>query len=571
MKRLILLLLLGMSCLGGAWAAYQVVTPAPPAPAPLSRYVPSGPLLYLQGKDFSGMLAEWDASPQKRAWLASSNYEVFSRSRLFLRLKEASGQFSAAAGLAPDRNFLSDIAGSQTALALYDIGNLQFLYITRQASASSMQSELWQTRSKFETRVAGNVQFYVRRDPQSSKEVAFAVNGDYLLLATREDLLAGALQLMQGTQNPTVETEPWWSDAVAYAGPEGDLRMVLNMEKIVPTPYFRSYWIQQNISDLQQYRAAVSDMFRSGTEYREERVLLKKPVAGPAPLVADSAAVSALARLVPSDRGFYKVQANPSVDSCYQLLEAHILSSHGGPPAAAQTAPHVQLTSGQIGDDSDMETRIDQLLVQRAAPGDSAAALKALLAKASVLATLQVQATATDQDGVFVRMHSGVAMLGGSDWNEADLRTALASALDPVLTAGGLGINWQPKPGYQQLDGLWPLSFAVQGRYLLISDDPILLSIMLANLDEKVVSQPAVVIAGFNQAHERGNFERLADALDRLNSGQVDSPVRGRTPQFFSDNVASLSSTLAAISSEKIVVHEASDKVTQTVTYTLDQ
>jgi hypothetical protein len=52
--------------------------------------------------------------------------------------------------------------------------------------------------------------------------------------------------------------------------------MVLNLEKIVPSPYFRSYWVQQNITDLKSYAAAVSDMFRSGSEYREERVLLKK-------------------------------------------------------------------------------------------------------------------------------------------------------------------------------------------------------------------------------------------------------------------------------------------------------
>jgi len=53
-------------------------------------------------------------------------------------------------------NFLTQVAGAQSALALYDIGKLEFLYITKLSSASSMQSTLWQTRAKFETRsVAG--------------------------------------------------------------------------------------------------------------------------------------------------------------------------------------------------------------------------------------------------------------------------------------------------------------------------------------------------------------------------------------------------------------------------------
>ncbi len=206
MKRtaIFLLLLLALVCAGIGRAAYQAAAPSEP---PLSKYVPAGPLLYLEAKDFSALLADWNSSPQKKQWVESSNYEVFSRSRLFLRLDGAGEQFSAAAGLPPDMNFLSQVAGTRSAVALYDIGNLQFLYITYLPSAKSMQTTLWQTRAKFEPRSAGGVNFYVRRDPESQREVAFAASGDYLLLATREDLLAGALQLMSGSQNRTVESE----------------------------------------------------------------------------------------------------------------------------------------------------------------------------------------------------------------------------------------------------------------------------------------------------------------------------------------------------------------------------
>src|SRR6266853_1286084 len=88
--------------------------------------------------------------------------------------------------------------------------------------------------------------------------------------------MASALQWMAGGKDRTIDADPWFSQSVAAAGPVGDLRMVLNLEKIVPSPYFRSYWIQRNITDMKQYSAAVSDLFLSGKEYREERVLLKK-------------------------------------------------------------------------------------------------------------------------------------------------------------------------------------------------------------------------------------------------------------------------------------------------------
>ena len=277
MKRAAILLLMSIVCIGASWAAFQTLTPEVPA---LSRYVPEGSLLYLQAKNFAALLSDWNASPEKASWVKSANYEVYSRSRLFLRLQGASEQFAAAAGLPPDMNFLTQVAGKQSALALYDVGKLEFLYITKLPSDSSMQSTLWQTRAKFEPRSAAGIAFYVRRDPESQREVAFAVNGDYLLLATREELLAGALQLMAGGKDHTIEAEPWWAQSVAAGGPVGDLRMVLNLEKIVPSPYFRSYWIQHNSTDMKQYSAAVSDLFRSGKEYREERVLLKKAPAG---------------------------------------------------------------------------------------------------------------------------------------------------------------------------------------------------------------------------------------------------------------------------------------------------
>src|SRR6266850_387998 len=144
MKRAAILLLVSIASIGASWAAFQALAPDEP---PLSRYIPVGSLLYLQARDFSALVGDWNASPQKASWVKSKNYEVYSRSRLFLRLQGAGEQFAAAASLPPDMNFLTQVAGTQSALALYDIGKLEFLYITKLPSAGSMQSALWQTRT----------------------------------------------------------------------------------------------------------------------------------------------------------------------------------------------------------------------------------------------------------------------------------------------------------------------------------------------------------------------------------------------------------------------------------------
>ena len=86
---------------------------------------------------------------------------------------------------------------------------------------------------------------------------------------------------------------------------------------------------------------------------------------------------------------------------------------------------------------------------------------------------------------------------------------------------------------------------------------------MLANANQKTTLKPAVFVAGFDHQKEKDNFARLTGLLDRPAGGSG----AGSTPNFFSDNIASLSSALAGLSSEKIVVRDAGNKVSQTVTY----
>jgi hypothetical protein len=559
MKRIAVLAIIALGFAGIARSTFRAS--AMPEAA-LSKYIPAGPLLYLEAKDFSSLLKDWNSSTQKQAWVQSDNYEVFSRSRLFLRLKGAGEQFAVAAALPPDMDFLSQVAGERSALAVYDIGKLQFLYITYLPSAGAMETTLWQTRAKFEPRNVSGTSFYLRRDPESQREVAFAVSGDYLLLATREDLIAGALQLISGKQDHSLEREPWWTTSTATAGQPGDLRLVLDIKDLVPNGYFRSYWVQQNITDLSQYSAAVSDLFRSSKEYREERVLIrsKEPTHDATP--QGTAAVADLSRLIPDAVGVYVTVANPTSDSCFELLATKLLAPHSGRTPASQFAPQVQLTSGGQGDSTDLETRIDQTTA--AAVGTpSGVELRDLLKNNPVLASLQFQSSQRDTGGVFVRLNSAVVLAGASDWNEASVKSAIVSFVKPELTASQLGMGWTPKSGYQQFDGLWPISVSVSGKYLILSNDSTVMETVLANFSNKANLKPLELYAGFSYERERANFVRLTGVVDHPNG----SSIGEREPQFFSGNMAGLSSVLADISAEHIEICSEAGKVRQTVTY----
>lgn len=564
MKRIALLVLAGVFAIGISRAALQTLAPDGPQ---LTRFLPAGALLQIQAKDFNALLERFLRSAEKNKWLESNNFEVFSRSRLFLRLGEAGDQFAAAAGLPPDLKFVSEVAGRRSALALYDIGNLEFLYITRLPSTRAAESALWQARAKFETRESAGTTFYLRRDPESGRTVAFALAGEYLLLATREDLLANSLGLLSGSQEKNIEGEPWWSLAAGSAAEEGDVRMVLNLEKIVPSPYFRSYWIQQNITEMKQYSAAISDLFAAGEEFREERALLRKSPAALEAVATDGMqAVAELARLAPPDSGFYRASAAPSPEESAGILERRILRPRMEAAVANPLAPQFQLASGEVGSATDLETRIDVApdASLKAAPAASALSI---FEKKSIRAVLQVQGTEKAPGHVFVRFRTALVYLAENDWELAAVEAALSQAIRQEVSASALGAGWRTQGSIRELDGLLKLSIAAKGKYLMVADDSELLQSLLSRWNEKIAEKPAVMLAGFQHKTEAENFARFASLLARGAAGASELAEQGRAPDFFSGNVRSLSDTFTRVGGIRLAVRDHGAKVTQRVTY----
>ena len=254
-------------------ALEQAIKPKPELPALL----PEGALLSIEARDFSSLLHDWNTSEEKRAWLVSDNHAAFSNSRLFTRLSQAQDEFSAAAGLPADDSLLEKVAGKESCLGLYDIGNLEFVYVTRLDQQEIESTPLWQTRAKFEQRTEAGTAFYVHKDAAVLAHCGLCRQG-WLADSGHQGRSGGRRSgPLRGNASQNLADEGWFAEAVKQAaGERGDLRMVLNLDKIVRTPYFRSYWVQRNITEMKQYPSAVSDLYRSSQSYREERVLVRR-------------------------------------------------------------------------------------------------------------------------------------------------------------------------------------------------------------------------------------------------------------------------------------------------------
>jgi len=537
---------------------------AAPAPAGLAAFAPQGGLLAVESPDFAALVKSWMSSPEEQRWLASDNYAGFSRSRLFGQLGDAQSQFVATAGLPVDARFVQQIAGQQSLLVLYDIHNLEFLYITRMPAGDAAKTPLLGLRSRFEERKVGDTSFYVRTDGDPARTVAFAVRGDYLLLATSSDRIATALQLMQQPSDRTLKSEAWYANSVAAAAQQpGDLRMTLNLAKIVVSPYFRSYWVQQNVTQMKQYSAGLSDLYREAGVFREERVLLKSDTAQKFSSV-DLAPVLAYA---PAKSGVYRAIAQPNATTVLAQMQDKILERTPAAFRDAKQAPVADLSTPQAGDASSFEERIDEQIVVSPVRAMQLKPLSDLLNAMPAQAMLVYSASDMPTSGL-TTVHGGVVLAGTGPWDAANLEKAISAVMAPTISVGTAGLSWQPQKSgnlqWAQMSGMQPLALAVNGNVCVLATDSATLMRMLNSAATAPhAARIAGTVAGFDHSSERGAFTQVTSILDQYHTGNAVAakPDDAGAPPFFAGNMVSLSNTFQDLNDETFTESATADNV----------
>jgi hypothetical protein len=552
MKKAIILTILLL--FGAGYVFLQ--TTAPSSAPPLASIMPGGALVYLESPHFDRLLREWDTSQVKAAWLSSANYEAFARSNLSIKLQEVYDQYATAAGLTPTLRSVVDIAGPEAALALYEIREVQFLYVTRVPENVLVKSELWALRDKFQQRQAGGTTFYLRNDPTSKRTVAFAFAKGHFLLATREDLVAEALQLLAGGTNPSIAADRWYREATnaASGAAASELRLVMNLDSLVKSTYFRSYWIQRNTSAIRRYWTGITDLHRAADALTEHRHFLRAPDAS----APTEAAVGSLLSFVPPDAGFFRAWTPDTPGAAPALIVEKLIAPTPLHTNDYRVAPWAVSPDLRAGSEADLEARIDEQPLKN----DANPQLPSL---GAVNAVLLVQSSAP-AGGPFIQTPTVVVLQSPTDWNAAAIRAALSDSAGHLWSTAQLGAAWTTATAgshaVHRLTGLATLFATTRGQFLFAAND----AALLASVLDRVATAPTVPAlvtygAGFRHLRERPNFDRMMQALDFGARNQANGPP------FFSGNVASLSTVLSGISEVQVTRTEAPASTGETVVY----
>jgi hypothetical protein len=158
-----------------------------------------------------------------------------------------------------------------------------------------------------------------------------------------------------------------------------------------------------------------------------------------------------------------------------------------------------------------------------------------------------------------------------SAWDGAAVREALVAAVENLWTISRLGAEWaetnRGNVRYFALNGLVPLAVSVEGNRMIVANSPPLIERLLARTNSPLPSNVGRYAAGFRHERERHNY---AVWMSQLNMVRSPANQSGAEPiDFLSQNLVSLSETLARIRSASIQVTAQGETMKQTVVYEL--
>ena len=183
-----------------ALITFSQIENKPFAPA---KDFPRNALIYAQIADLPAVIKLWNESEFKETYTESENFLDFKNRHLGRKLASRWDEFNTATGFSIDLETVAKLANNQAAVAVYDIGKLEFVFIAPVSDELFAATKFFQNRDQFtaETLSDGTEirRATVRADRgRQPQELIFANVKNRFILATSEKLFAQTLNNING-------------------------------------------------------------------------------------------------------------------------------------------------------------------------------------------------------------------------------------------------------------------------------------------------------------------------------------------------------------------------------------
>jgi hypothetical protein len=565
----------------------------------LAGAMPVGAMVYVQARDLSGLMKVWLSSSIHEKFYKSASFNAFSKSRIYLKLQDRKKDFETALGFGLDESRLAELAGGMSAISIYDIGNLELVFITEVARERAVATALFKQAPQFQERPSANGVYYVRDVTTDGGELrqqfCFAHVGGKLIVTTTEGLMVRTLGNIKAAGSDSLLANVVGTIEGAKGFASHEVTMWLDQARLNRNRHFNSYWIHHNIAgpagaSLANIESGVLDLRITPQGMNEQR-WFKMGAGSQKPGGGDTAnkniaaisgnQASALLRFAPADAQFVEVRAQ---SSAAELNDAISQALFGKLPAGTVTRPDVpdHTRSNSSNEDdyvarterySKLDTRFDADVDDAQAPkrGQAPAGKQSspapvpaapdfasILARLSPLCYSELVRSKSEAGKPFVRFERAVVIEMKSD---AGLdRTAVERVITDEMRARFVVAGVDPRLAWQDETGVRYLAqslleqgaaYSISGKYMVFASSKEFARDIL-----QAASVPALGAAAkldgalefyalVRVAEAKPVFDKLMSKLDgKEENGAAkqdeDEEEGGRTVKFFSDNLSSL-------------------------------
>lgn len=262
-----------------ALIVYARATRSSKNPYSLARDLPRGALVYAQFQNLPDLIKQWEQSQLKERYLSSTSYQQLQHRHLAMKLISRWEEFNNALGFPLDLATIGSSTDGAAAIAIYDIGQLDLLFVAPISDEKVALTQFFQSKDSFEEmETPDGVPYYshtVEADRGRQKQVlAFATVNGRFLLGTNEKLFLRALaNINKRARNDSIADDPTFRTLSRKVTPHFATVWV-DQSRLNADYYFKHYWLMQNVAELKSIRAGIFDLEQQQSRWIERREFL---------------------------------------------------------------------------------------------------------------------------------------------------------------------------------------------------------------------------------------------------------------------------------------------------------
>jgi hypothetical protein len=241
----------------------------------LAGVAPRGAMVYIQARDLSALMKMWTASAARKQFYDSKSFTSFSKSHAYLKLQDRKKDFETALGFGLDESRLAELAGTASAVAVYDIGKLELVFITEVARERAIATAMFKQAPQFQERSSDNGAYYVRDvttdGGRLNQQFCFAHAAGKLLVTTSEGLMIRALANAKSAGTDSLLADVSATAELAKGFASHDVTMWLDQTRLNRSRHFNNYWIHHNVGALAGIETGLIDLRFTTAGLAEQR------------------------------------------------------------------------------------------------------------------------------------------------------------------------------------------------------------------------------------------------------------------------------------------------------------